>query len=156
VLVEQQQQQQEAAASCSSSSSSSTSASATTTTTSTSSLLSKVPVVRSISFLEKHRSKSRDAADRDHAASNAATIISTPADRRSQQHLAGELREEVLLPGFVADKTPNHSIDIDPLSGKTITNNFNFVIKIENNRNQKEYDQSLVNGFSFNCVFFSV
>ena len=102
--------EQEAAAPGSSSSSSST--------TSTASLLSKVPVVRSISFLEKHRSKSRDAADRDHAATNAATIISTPADRRSQQHLAGELREEVLLPGFVADKTPNHSIDIDPLSGK--------------------------------------
>ena len=144
VLVEQQQQ--EAAASCSSSSSSSTSA---TTTTSTSSLLSKVPVVRSISFLEKHRSKSRDAADRDHAASNAATIISTPADRRSQQHLAGELREEVLLPGFVADKTPNHSIDIDPLSGKTITNIFFFffVIKIENKRNKKDFHS---------IVFFSV
>lgn len=79
-----------------------------------SSLLSKVPVVRSISFLEKHRSKSRDAADRDHAAGNAA-IISTPADRRGH---VGELREEVLLPGFVADKTPNNSLDIDPLSGK--------------------------------------
>lgn len=93
-----------------------TTSSSSSSSTSTS-LLSKVPVVRSISFLEKHRSKSRDAADRDHAANNAATIISTPADRRSQQHLAGELREEVLLPGFVADKTPNHSVDIDPLSG---------------------------------------
>jgi hypothetical protein len=103
--------------------SSSSSSSSSTNTSTASSLLSKVPVVRSISFLEKHRSKSRDAADRDHAASNAATIISTPADRRSQQHLAGELREEVLLPGFVADKTPNHSIDIDPLSGKTPNKN---------------------------------
>lgn len=76
------------------------SSSSSSTTSTASSLLSKVPVVRSISFLEKHRSKSRDAADRDHAASNAATIISTPADRRSQQHLAGELREEVLLSGY--------------------------------------------------------
>ena len=54
------------------------------------SLLCKVPVVRSISFLEKHR-KYRDNE----------TIVSTPADRRP------ELREEVNLPGFVADsKTP--------------------------------------------------
>ena len=75
---------------------------------SSSSLLSKVPVVRSISFLEKHRSKSRD---------NDQGIVSTPADRRL---LGLELREEVLLPGFVADsvKTPNTSLDIaDPSSG---------------------------------------
>jgi hypothetical protein len=75
---------------------------------SSSSLLSKVPVVRSISFLEKHRSKSRD---------NDPGIVSTPADRRL---LGLELREEVLLPGFVADsvKTPNSSLDIaDPSSG---------------------------------------
>ena len=94
------------------------------TTSSSSSLLSKVPVVRSISFLEKHRSKSRDAADRDHATTGnaaATAIISTPADRRS--HVGShELREEVLLPGFVADKTPNNSLDIDPLSGKRPTN----------------------------------
>jgi hypothetical protein len=76
------------------------SSSSSSTTSTASSLLSKVPVVRSISFLEKHCLKSRDAADRDHAASNTATIISTPADRRSQQHLAGELREEVLLSGY--------------------------------------------------------
>lgn len=81
--------------------------------TSAASILSKVPVVRSISFLEKHRSKSRDASDRDQAAGTGA-IISTPADRRSH---VGELREEILLPGFVADKTPNTSLDIDPLSG---------------------------------------
>ena len=91
------------------------------TLSSSSSLLSKVPVVRSISFLEKHRSKSRDAADRDHAASNAA-IISTPADRRS--HASELMREEILLPGFVADKTPNNSLDIDPLSGETTFNIF--------------------------------
>ncbi|EFX81497.1 hypothetical protein DAPPUDRAFT_242369 [Daphnia pulex] len=71
------------------------SSSSSSTTSTASSLLFKVPVVRSISFLEKHRSKSRDAA-----VSNAATIISTPADRRSQQYLASEHREEVLLSGY--------------------------------------------------------
>jgi len=65
------------------------------------SLLCKVPVVRSISFLEKHR-KYRDNE----------TIVSTPADRRP------ELREEVNLPGFVADsKTP----DIDAAKASSFT-----------------------------------
>lgn len=68
------------------------------TTEGSTSLLSKVPVVRSISFLEKHRSKSREIPD-------------PPSHLR---HPA----EEVLLPGFVADstRTPNTSLDLDPLS----------------------------------------
>ena len=68
------------------------------------SLLCKVPVVRSISFLEKHR-KYRDNE----------TIISTPADRRS------ELREEVNLPGFVTDtKMPGTDL-VEPSSFLGIT-----------------------------------
>ena len=67
---------------------------------SSSSLLSKVPIVRPISFLEIRR-RTRPPA--------------TPADRRS--HVGPELREEVLLPGFVADKTPNNSLDIEPPVG---------------------------------------
>lgn len=68
-----------------------------------SSLLSKVPVVRSISFLEKHRSKSRE--------SDPSNVV------RHSLHSV-DVREEVILPGFVADstKTPNTSLDIDPLS----------------------------------------
>ena len=75
---------------------------------SSSSLLSKVPVVRSISFLEKHRSKSRDA--------------DPSSGVRHSLHSSVEMREEVLLPGFVADstKTPNTSLDIDPLSEEAL------------------------------------
>ena len=60
-----------------------------------------MPIVRSLSFLEKHR-KMRDTE----------TIVSTPADRR------GEVKEEVILPGYVAERK-SASLDIDPLlSGK--------------------------------------
>ena len=64
------------------------------------SLLSRVPVVRSISFVEKHRKAHHRDSD---------AIISTPADRRP------ELRPELNLPGFVADpKTQAHSDAADP------------------------------------------
>lgn len=68
-----------------------------------SSLLSKVPVVRSISFLERHRSRSREAAE--------------PPGHSSLRHVA---HEEIILPGFVpadSTRTPNSSLDLtDPLS----------------------------------------
>ena len=68
-------------------------------------------MVRSISFLDKHR-KSR---------SDTETILSTPADRRAAAAAAGDLREEVTLPGFVVEQRKSGSLDIDHLSGPFMT-----------------------------------